>query len=65
MATKEELRLILKDFKSRKSSGGYTPTHLTATGHFNSGHHSGDALRLCDPGSKDYYQLKKLLNRYA
>jgi hypothetical protein len=45
--------------------GGYTPTNLKPSDHFHSNHQSGDALKLCDPKSKDYSQLKKLISRYA
>jgi len=65
MAAKELVNQILSDFKSRKSMGGYTTINLKPTDHFHSNHQSGDTLKLCDPKSKDYYQLKKLINRYA
>jgi len=65
MAAKELVNQILSDFKNRKSMGGYTPTNLKPSDHFHSNHQSGDALKLCDPKSKDYSQLKKLISRYA
>lgn len=65
MAAKKFVNQILNDFKNRKSMGGYAPANLKSSGHFYSNHQSGDALKLCDPKSKDYSQLKKLISRYA